>query len=144
MFKFINDLSNTSVSIILMIISGLIFVVMHSTAKYLSNEIHIFEIAFLRCALVIVVLAPMIYNQGLETFITKQPKFQFFRILTNSIAMLCFFLRINFNNTITINSLKFNGPYFHNNFGSYIFKRKNKSKTSNRLINWFCWHSYSF
>ena len=59
-----------------MIISGLSFVVMHSAAKYLSDEIHIFEIAFLRCALVIVVLAPMIYNQGLKTFITKQPKFQ--------------------------------------------------------------------
>ena len=44
-----------------MIISGLSFVVMHSAAKYLSDEIHIFEIAFLRCALVIVVLAPIIY-----------------------------------------------------------------------------------
>ena len=47
-----------------MIISGFSFVVMHSTAKYLSDEIHIFEITFLRCALVIVVLAPLMFKEG--------------------------------------------------------------------------------
>lgn len=112
MFKFINDLTNTSVSIILMIISGLSFVVMHSAAKYLSDEIHIFEIAFLRCALVIVVLAPMIYNQGLETFITKQPKFQFLRILTNSIAMLCFFYGLTLTPLSQLTALNLTVPIF--------------------------------
>jgi drug/metabolite transporter (DMT)-like permease len=112
LFKFINNLSNTSVSIILMIISGFSFVVMHSAAKYLSDEIHIFEIAFLRCALVIVVLAPMIYNQGLETFITKQPKFQFLRILTNSIAMLCFFYGLTLTPLSQLTALNLTVPIF--------------------------------
>ena len=63
---------------------------MHSAAKFLSDEIHIFEITFLRCALVIVVLSPIIFKEGKSTFVTKQPKFQLYRIITNSIAMLCF------------------------------------------------------
>ena len=37
---------------------------MHSAAKFLSDEIHIFEITFLRCALVIVVLSPIIFKEG--------------------------------------------------------------------------------
>ena len=57
---------------------------MHSAAKFLSDEIHIFEITFLRCALVIVVLSPIILKEGKSTFLTKQPKFQLYRIITNS------------------------------------------------------------
>ncbi len=64
------NLSDTSVSIILMIISGFSFVVMHSAAKFLSDQIHIFEITFLRCALVAVVLAPMIFQRR-EVFINN-------------------------------------------------------------------------
>ena len=90
--NYFNNFSSTSISIILMIISGFSFIIMHSAAKYLSNEVHVFEITFLRCVLVIFVLAPLIYKQGLNTFLTKQPKFQIHRIITNSIAMLCFFL----------------------------------------------------
>ena len=77
-------ISQKSISIIYMIISGFSFVVMHSAAKYLSEQIHIFEITFLRCALVIVVLAPIIFKEGKSIFITKQPKFQIYRIITNS------------------------------------------------------------
>ena len=77
-----------SIAIIYMIISGFSFVIMHSAAKYLSEQIHIFEITFLRCALVIVVLTPIIFKEGKSIFISKQPKFQIYRIITNSIAML--------------------------------------------------------
>ena len=90
------NLTDTTVSIILMIISGFSFIVMHSAAKFLSDEIHIFEISFLRCALVIVVLAPIIFREGKATFVTKQPKLQLYRIITNSVAMLCFFYGLTF------------------------------------------------
>ena len=53
-----------------MIISGFSFIIMHSAAKYLSDEVHVFEITFLRCVLVIFVLAPLIFKQGLNTLIT--------------------------------------------------------------------------
>ena len=106
------NLSDTTVSIILMIISGFSFVIMHSATKFLSDQIHIFEITFLRCALVIVVLAPMIFKEGKSTFITKQPKFQIYRIITNSIAMLCFFYGLTLTTLAEVTALNLTVPIF--------------------------------
>ena len=106
------NLSDTTASIILMIISGFSFIVMHSAAKFLSDEIHIFEITFLRCALVIVVLAPIIFKEGKSTFITKQPKFQLYRIITNSIAMLCFFYGLTLTTLSEVTALNLTVPIF--------------------------------
>ena len=107
-----NNLSDTTVSIILMIISGFSFVVMHSAAKFLSDQIHIFEITFLRCALVAVVLAPMIFKEGKSSLITKQPKFQIYRIITNSIAMLCFFYGLTLTTLAEVTALNLTVPIF--------------------------------
>ncbi len=106
------NLSDTTVSIILMIISGFSFVVMHSAAKFLSDQIHIFEITFLRCALVAVVLAPMIFKEGKSSLITKQPKFQIYRIITNSIAMLCFFYGLSLTTLAEVTALNLTVPIF--------------------------------
>ena len=106
------NLSDTTVSIILMIISGFSFVVMHSAAKFLSDQIHIFEITFLRCALVAVVLAPMILKEGKSSLITKQPKFQIYRIITNSIAMLCFFYGLTLTTLAEVTALNLTVPIF--------------------------------
>ena len=124
MIKFLNNLSNTSISIILMIVSGFSFVVMHSVAKYLSDEIHIFEITFLRCSLVIFVLAPIIFKQGAKTFITKQPKFQFYRILTNSIAMLCFFYGLTLTPLSQVTALNLTVPIFTTFLAVFFLKEK--------------------
>ena len=106
------NLSDTTLSIILMIISGFSFVVMHSAAKFLSDQIHIFEITFLRCALVAVVLAPMIFKEGKTSLITKQPKFQIYRIITNSIAMLCFFYGLTLTTLAEVTALNLTVPIF--------------------------------
>ena len=106
------NLSDTTVSIILMIISGFSFVVMHSASKFLSDQIHIFEITFLRCALVAVVLAPMIFKEGKSSLITKQPKFQIYRIITNSIAMLCFFYGLTLTTLAEVTALNLTVPIF--------------------------------
>ena len=106
------NLSDTTASIILMIISGFSFVVMHSAVKFLSDQIHIFEITFLRCALVAFVLAPMIFKEGKSSLITKQPKFQIYRIITNSIAMLCFFYGLTLTTLAEVTALNLTVPIF--------------------------------
>ena len=124
MLKVFDKLSKTSTSVILMIISGFSFVVMHSSAKYLSNELHIFEITFLRCSLVIFVLAPLIFKEGIKTFITKQPKFQFYRILTNSIAMLCFFYGLTLTTLSQVTALNLTVPIFATFLAIIFLKEK--------------------
>ncbi len=108
----ISNLSSKFFSIILMIISGFCFVVMHSAAKYLAEEVHIFEVIFLRCALVVVVLFPFIIREGKKSILTKQPKNQIYRIVTNSIAMLLFFYGLTLSPLSLATALNFTAPVF--------------------------------
>ena len=128
------NLSDTTVSIILMIISGFSFVVMHSAAKYLSDQIHIFEITFLRCALVAVVLAPMILKEGMSSLITKQPKFQIYRIITNSIAMLCFFYGLTLTTLAEVTALNLTVPIFTTFLAFVFLKEKLKKRRLSALF----------
>ena len=117
-------ISQKSIAIIYMIISGFSFVIMHSAAKYLSEQIHIFEISFLRCALVIVVLTPIIFKEGKSIFITKQPKFQIYRIITNSIAMLCFFYGLTLTTLSQVTALNLTVPIFTTLLAFLFLKEK--------------------
>ena len=117
-----------------MIISGLFFVVMHSAVKYLSKEVHIFEIAFFRCALVIFVLAPIIFQQGRSIFKTKQPKIQLLRITTNSVAMLCFFYGISTTPLAQLTTLGFTVPIFATILAVTFMKEKIRLRRTAALI----------
>ena len=132
--KFLNNMSVPLMAISLMIISGLFFVLMHSAVKYLSEEVHIFEIAFFRCALVIFVLAPVIIQQGKTIFKTKQPKMQFLRIITNSVAMLCFFYGISTTPLAQLTTLGFTVPIFATILAVTFMKEKIRLRRTTALI----------
>ena len=108
----ISNVPSKFFSIILMVISGFCFVVMHSAVKHLADEVHIFEIVFLRCALVVVVLFPFIVREGKNSLFTKQPKNQIYRIVTNSIAMLLFFFGLTLSPLSLATALNFTAPIF--------------------------------
>ena len=124
MLKYFLRLPNKSASIILMIISGFCFVIMHSSAKYLAAEIHIFEIVFLRCALVAIVLLPFIFKEGINSITTKQPLNQIYRILTNSIAILLFFYGLSITPISTVTALNFTAPIFATILAIIFLKEK--------------------
>ena len=132
--KVSNNMSAPLIAISLMIISGLFFVLMHSAVKYLSKEVHIFEIAFFRCALVIFVLAPIIIQQGKTIFKTKQPKMQFLRIITNSVAMLCFFYGISTTPLAQLTTLGFTVPIFATILAVIFMKEKIRLRRTTALI----------
>ena len=132
--KILKNMSAPLMAISLMIISGLFFVLMHSAVKYLSEEVHIFEIAFFRCALVIFVLAPVIIQQGKTIFKTKQPKMQFLRIITNSVAMLCFFYGISTTPLAQLTTLGFTVPIFATILAVTFMKEKIRLRRTTALI----------
>ena len=129
-----NNLPAPLMAISFMIISGLFFVVMHSAVKYLSKEVHVFEIAFFRCALVIFVLAPIIFQQGRSIFKTKQPKMQFLRITTNSVAMLCFFYGISTTPLAQLTTLGFTVPIFATILAVIFMKERIRLRRTAALI----------
>ena len=120
-----------SLSVLLMILSGFCFVVMHSAAKYLADEVHIFEIVFLRCALVVVILSPFLLKEGKKSLFTKQPKNQIYRIVTNSIAILLFFYGLSISPLSLATVLNFTAPIFTVIFAIIFLKEK---LTNHRLI----------
>ena len=122
------------IAISLMVISGLFFVFMHSAVKYLSKEVHIFEIAFFRCALVIFVLAPIILRLGKSVFVTGQPKIQFLRITTNSVAMLCFFYGISSTPLAQLTTLGFTVPIFTTILAVVFMNEKIRLRRTSALI----------
>ena len=132
--KFVSKFPKPLISISLMVISGLFFVLMHSAVKYLSKEVHIFEIAFFRCALVIFVLAPIILQQGKSVFVTGQPKVQFLRIATNSVAMLCFFYGISSTPLAQLTTLGFTVPIFTTILAVVFMKEKIRLRRTSALI----------
>ena len=108
------------VAIIYMILSGFCFVIMHAAVKYISEEIHPFEIAFFRCAFVIIILSPMILYQGKSILITKNPKLQIYRIGLNSIALLCFFYGLSKINLAETTALGFTVQFLQQFFQFYF------------------------
>ena len=131
MVSFFINMPGRSLSVLLMILSGVCFVAMHSAAKYLADEVHIFEIVFLRCALVVVILSPFLFKEGKKSLFTKQPKNQIYRIVTNSIAILLFFYGLSISPLSLATVLNFTAPIFTVIF-AVIFL--NEELTTHRLI----------
>ena len=131
MVSFFINMPGRSVSVLLMILSGFCFVAMHSAAKYLADEVHIFEIVFLRCALVVVILSPFLFKQGKKSLFTKQPKNQIYRVVTNSIAILLFFYGLSISPLSLATVLNFTAPIFTVIFAIIFLKEK---LTTHRLI----------
>ena len=131
MVSFFTNMPRRSLSVLLMILSGFCFVAMHSAAKYLADEVHIFEIVFLRCALVVVILSPFLFKQGKKSLFTKQPKNQIYRVVTNSIAILLFFFGLSISPLSLATVLNFTAPIFTVIFAIIFLKEK---LTTHRLI----------
>ena len=131
MLSFFTNMPGRSLSVLLMILSGFCFVAMHSAAKYLADEVHIFEIVFLRCTLVVVILCPFLFKEGKKSLFTKQPKNQIYRIVTNSIAILLFFYGLSITPLSLATVLNFTAPIFTVIFAVIFLKEK---LTTHRLI----------
>ncbi len=131
MVSFFINMPGRSLSVLLMILSGVCFVAMHSAAKYLADEVHIFEIVFLRCALVVVILSPFLFKEGKKSLYTKQPKNQIYRIVTNSIAILLFFYGLSISPLSLATVLNFTAPIFTVIFAVIFLREK---LTTHRLI----------
>ncbi len=131
MVSFFINMPGRSLSVLLMILSGVCFVAMHSAAKYLADEVHIFGIVFLRCALVVVILSPFLFKEGKKSLFTKQPKNQIYRIVTNSVAILLFFYGLSISPLSLATVLNFTAPIFTVIFAVIFLKEK---LTIHRLI----------
>ncbi|MEM7270294.1 MAG: DMT family transporter, partial [Pseudomonadota bacterium] len=96
----------------LIIISTFAFALMHTAIRYLSDELHPFQIAFFRNVFGLLFLAPLLWRSGFSELKTSRPGLHLLRGVVNIGAMLLFFYALSITPLATVTALGFLGPIF--------------------------------
>jgi len=104
--------NSTVRGITIMIAATILFSIMHASIKFMSNNLHPFEIAFFRNLFGLFVIAPWFIKYGLKPLKTKKLKLHGARSFFNVIAMLSFFYALSITSLAEVSSLGFTAPLF--------------------------------
>lgn len=85
---------------------------MHAFIRFLSDEMHPFEIAFFRNLFALFAVAPWFIRLGWAPIYTKKLGLMFWRAVINSICMLGFFLAISLAPLSEVTALGFTAPIY--------------------------------
>ncbi|MBX2839075.1 MAG: DMT family transporter [Gammaproteobacteria bacterium] len=92
--------------------STILFSLMHVCVRYLSAELHPFEIAFFRNFLALIFFLPLMLKNGAELLITNNLRWHLLRAGLNVFAMLMFFYALSITQLATVQALSFTAPLF--------------------------------
>ncbi len=98
--------------IIYMSASTVGFAVMHTLIRYVSAELHPFQIAFFRNFFGILIFIPMLMRYGLAPFKTNRLALHTLRGALNIVAMLAFFTALSITPIARVTALGFSAPIF--------------------------------
>ena len=107
-----SELTPVTRGILLMVASTVAFATMHVLVRYVSAELHPFQIAFFRNAFGVVVFLPFMLKSGLAVFHTRRLGLHGLRALLNVAAMLCFFTALSTTPIAQVTALAFTAPIF--------------------------------
>ena len=95
-FKDFNNKSSILIlATIVMIVSGFCASLAAALVRLASQDLHPFQIAFLRSVLIIPLLSPLIFKFKIDIIKTQRQLLTFYRCISGSGAMLCFFYGIS-------------------------------------------------
>jgi drug/metabolite transporter (DMT)-like permease len=98
--------------IALIVLSTFGFAGMHTLIRYVSAEIHPFEIAFFRNLFGMVVFAPWLIRHGFAILRTRRIAMHGLRAALNIVAMLAFFTGLSMTPIARVTALGFTAPVF--------------------------------
>jgi drug/metabolite transporter (DMT)-like permease len=105
-----------------MLVSTIFFASMHACVRFVSAEIHPFEVTFFRNLFGFVTLIPWFVIQGLEPLRTRRFGLHFARAGTNVVAMLMFFMALSMTPMVQVQALAFTAPLFTTVLATLILK----------------------
>ena len=108
----------------LMILSGGSLTAMHSVVRYLSSDIHPFEVAFFRNIFGFLALSPLFVRHGLGLLRVRRPKLQALRGLTGITAMLCWFYGLSLVPLTEATALSFTNAIFGSIIAAIFLKEQ--------------------
>ena len=104
--------SDLTRAILLMVFASFIFNLMNAVIRYLSTDIHPFEIGFFRNVFGLVALSPLYFRHGLGVLKTKRIGMHATRAGFNVISMMCFFYALSITPLAQVASMGFTLPIF--------------------------------
>ena len=109
---FWTDLPGTSRGIVLMLLSTLAFSIMHALIRYISADLHTFQIALLRNFFGVLVILPWFLRYGLAPLRTQRLGMHGLRAVINVCAMFAFFGALALAPIAEVTALGFSAPIF--------------------------------
>ena len=97
---------------LVMLASTLFFASMHACVRYLSADLHPFQIAFFRNLFGVLVLIPFVVQAGTSVLKTQHFNLHFIRAGFNVVAMLVFFYALSITPLALVQALGFTAPLF--------------------------------
>ena len=103
---------NVLAGALLMAAAAPCFAVLHGSVRYVSSEIHPFEITFFRNLFGLIVLVPWFVIHGLKPLRTRRFGLHLLRASSNVIAMMMFFMALSMTPLALVQALGSTAPLF--------------------------------
>lgn len=102
--------------IMFMLLSTALFSCMHGLIRYVSADMHPYEIAFFRNLFGLIVFVPWLVRYGMTPFVAPfrsgRVHLHLFRAALNVVSMLCFFYALSIAPLAQVSALTFSSPVF--------------------------------
>jgi len=119
---------------LLMAAAAACYAILHGSVRYISSEIHPFEITFFRNLFGFIVLLPWFVIHGLRPLRTRRIGLHLLRASSNVVAMLMFFMALSMTPLAQVQALGFTAPLFTTVLAIFILGERVRLRRWTALI----------
>ena len=119
---------------LLMAAAAACYAILHGSVRYISSEIHPFEITFFRNLFGFIVLLPWFVIYGLRPLRTRRIGLHLLRATSNVVAMLMFFMALSMTPLAQVQALGFTAPLFTTVLAIFILGERVRLRRWTALI----------
>jgi len=119
---------------LLMAAAAACYAILHGSVRYISSEIHPFEITFFRNLFGFIVLLPWFVVHGLRPLHTRRIGLHLLRATSNVVAMLMFFMALSMTPLAQVQALGFTAPLFTTVLAIFILGERVRLRRWTALI----------
>ena len=105
-------LEGNAKAVLFMMVGTIFFSMMHALIRYMSDELHAFELAFFRNLFGAIVVLPWLFRSGFAPLKTERLGLHSVRGIVNGAGMLMFFYAVTITPLADVTALSFTAPIF--------------------------------
>jgi drug/metabolite transporter (DMT)-like permease len=128
------DRGNVLRGALLMAGAAVCYAILHGSVRYISSEIHPFEITFFRNLFGFIVLLPWFVVHGLKPLRTRRIGLHLVRATSNVVAMMMFFMALSMTPLALVQALGFTAPLFATVLAIFILGERVRLRRWTALI----------